>query len=154
MTKKYNDFMDDYRLARLSIQMTDAQLVKLHIKKLVENEIKNATTNFQFFYKTGEKDDGMKALMRVELEMIDAETHQAVVEAQVLYEGIFRSKNTIEKDSFEKFVRDQAIPQLLPYCRSILTMVSANLGVKPIELPTMDVIESMMMNQEDTEKKE
>lgn len=150
---KYDEYMKEYRLARLSAQMIDAKLVKLHIKKLVEEDIRKALTNFQFFYRIDESSKGIKGIMAVDIDVIDPDTRKNLIEAQVAYEGTFvNNTSDISEEEFKEFVEDQIIPQLLPYCRSILAMVSSHLGGKPIELPTMDVIQSMIRNQEDSEK--
>lgn len=150
---QYENYMKEYRLARLSVQMVDAKLVKLHIEKLVEEDIKETNTNFQFFYRTGKSDKGVKGLMLVDIEVTNPQNNENLIEAQVAYEGLFVSNDTsLKEEELEAFTKEQVIPQLLPYCRSIIAMVSAQLGGKPLELPTMDVIESIIQNQRDREK--
>lgn len=141
---------EQYQLAKMSVQMKEAQLVEFQIERVSEESAQNIQTNFQFFHRLESVQEKRKGTMLVELETYNRDTHHALVSAKVVYEGVFeRCDPAITDDELTEFSKIQTVPQLLPYCRSILTMVSAHLGGKPIELPTMDVIESIIQNKKD-----
>ena len=107
---QYENYMKEYRLARLSVQMVDAKLVKLHIEKLVEEDIKETNTNFQFFYRTGKSDKGVKGLMLVDIEVTNPQNNENLIEAQVAYEGLFVSNDTsMKEEELEAFTKEQVI---------------------------------------------
>lgn len=43
----------------------------------------------------------------------------------------------------------QVIPQLVPYARTVIASLSVQMGIQPITLPTMDIIQSLIKNADD-----
>ncbi|MGE9842163.1 hypothetical protein ACQQ91_09560, partial [Selenomonas bovis] len=77
-------------------------------------------------------------------------SHELVLPIEIKCIGNFslREGAHLGENEFMKQVELQLVPQLLPYVRETLSMVSTMSLAVPLILPTMDVIQSIRANKE------
>lgn len=141
--------MKTYQLARTDIQLVEASLESLTVNKLVNYDSTNLTHEFNFGVRMEVIDEKQRiAFLRTIVESISNESGEVHIEIETVHKGVFKSTILLDDETFNNFVEVQIVPQLLPYARTLISNISTEMGIKPIILPTMDIINSIMENTE------
>ncbi|WP_108308450.1 hypothetical protein [Metalysinibacillus jejuensis] len=68
---------------------------------------------------------------------------------ETIHKGNFQFPQDIKLELVEEFAHVQTVPQLISYARSHIQFVSSQMISEPIQLPTMDIIESLIQNADE-----
>lgn len=134
-------------LSKTSIQMIEASLERIHVDKLVLPDKQNDLYNdFNFGFRVNELDENeIEAFLKTTIHSYK-EDRTPVLKFEVTYRGRFVAITDIDSEEFRKFVEVQTVPQLLPYARAFISSMTVQMGLEPITLPTMDIIQSLVQN--------
>lgn len=138
--------IENYILAKNSIQLKDVKLEKMFFEKFEEPE-GNVTHDLNLGYKVDTIDQKIVGFFNCQIKSIDHKGKQVAI-IDIVYKGnyeiIDETKHSIEDGI--KFAELQTVPQLIPYCRSLILFLSSQMFDESIHLPTMDIIESLIKN--------
>lgn len=142
---------EKYVLAKTNVQLEEATLEKVHIEKYEEIS-GNKFYNEVSFGKRLEyiNDRNIAAYLRTVIKVRKQESDITALEIEIIYKGSFEGKEPESKEHLESWTDVQIVPQLLPYTRSIVASLTTHMGINPIFIPTMDVLESLKMNTEES----
>lgn len=151
---KQHEAIEKYLFSKTNIQLTTASLETLKVVK----HIPDITTNLHNEISFGKgmspvKNNEIEAFLRVLIESKSSWDGPTVIETEMIYKGVFQSKEQIESDDFINWTDVQVVPQLVPYARGLIASISTQMMIEPIILPTMDIIQSIIENEE-AEKEE
>lgn len=139
---------DAYVIAKNSIMMDTVTLESIQVNKETE-ELEGDYINEISLGKRTEyiNENEMDGYLKVELLCKKKESNDIELKLEVIHRGRFLSGNVIDRSKFEDWTEIQVVPQLLPYARSIITNITSHMGIPPITLPTMDILESIKINR-------
>ncbi|MCA1010375.1 protein-export chaperone SecB [Halobacillus halophilus] len=138
---------EDYKYSRMKIQMKNTYLEDVTIEKENE-ELEGDYINEITFQKKIElkEESSAKGYLRTQVKSRNLETDEVDVHIEVTYSGVFYSDDYMEPTALERWVDIQLVPQLLSYNRSLITSLTSQMDIEPINLPTVDVLESIGKN--------
>lgn len=147
--------IQDFVLSKTSIQMIEATLEESIVKKLHTPAMPaNLHNDLNFGYKVNEiSDNEISAYLKTTVTSATADG-EPVLELEVTYRGRFIAEPYVDEIDFKNFAEIQTVPQLMPYARAFIASLTTHMGIEPIILPTMDIIQSMIENaaSRDTEE--
>lgn len=140
------NWIDEYIISKTNVQLQEATLEELKINKISELN-SHIINELSFGYRLEDRENNeIVAFLKTKIEGKHHDTDETLLEIDCVYRGVFKTQSVINDEEFKKFVEMQAVPQLVPYVRALLTSLSAQMGIIPIVLPTMDIIESLKEN--------
>lgn len=149
---KQHEAIEKYLFSKTNIQLTSASLESVKVAKSNSDITTNLHNEISFGKRmSAVKDNGIEAFLKVNIESKSAWDGPEVLEIEVVYKGFFQSKENIKIDDFSNWVDVQVVPQLVPYARGLIASISTQMMVDPIVLPTMDIIQSIIENEEEKE---
>ena len=141
-------WQDAYVVAKTKTQLVKAVLDEIHISQEGKPE-QNMINELSFGYRVLEqKGKRVEAFLKVRVEGKSTGTGERLLDIDCVYKGIFERHEEDSDQNFIDFVEIQAVPSLVPYVRSLLAFLSAQMGITPIILPTMDIIQSLIDNSD------
>lgn len=136
-----------YKFSRTKIQMKAVNLEESNIFKRVEQVKGKYITGIQFGTRVEATNGRLAyAYLKATVELKDIETKDIAVGIDVVYKGRFETMEEINVEELKKWVDIQVVPQLLPYVRSYVTNTTSAMGIPPINIPTMDILETIKGN--------
>jgi preprotein translocase subunit SecB len=146
---------ENYKVSKMNFQMVEAFLEDVIVEKskdTLDDDYKNEV-NFETRYEqTG--DSEYKGFLKTTVLCRNEDTDAIELQIEVIYSGTFRTAEQLNEFQMDVLVDAQIVPQLLSYCRSIITHLTSLMGITPILLPTIDVIESLANNNQLTDDEE
>lgn len=138
--------LENYRIVANSIQLKSVRLYRLSVERKQESIGKEAKVrlNFKRSVKLKKGNNGRNELLiflETKFEEIGGNFTISFV-----YEGLVKSKEDIETDTFKDYAYQQVIPLLLPYARTTLTSLLMQMKLPGFEIPTIDVMQSRAAN--------
>lgn len=150
MSMDQQERYDSYVLARTSVQLVKATLEKVKLDKFKEISGNEYYNEISFGKRLEFIDDKtINAQFRTVIKVREKVSDDCVLEIEVIYKGFFVAKESLSKEQLESWTDVQTVPQLLPYTRSTIALLTAHMGINTIFIPTMDVLESFKMNHEE-----
>ena len=152
MDQEQQSIFDAYKFSRHMIQMTDARIIGCDF----ENKkpfLGEPSYHIKFFLKRGVKlvtSNLCHGFLYAQINVFSKTSHELVLPIEIKCIGNFslREGAQLGENEFVKQVELQLVPQLLPYVREALSMVSTMSLAVPLILPTMGVIQSIRANKE------
>jgi preprotein translocase subunit SecB len=136
---------EEYELIRSKVQLTNACLHELSVKRLSGNDNR---LNLRVFYShDNHNGNNLDIFMKVEINFIDV----GPFELSCVYKGELKSSEDLEKDEFIKFAEIHTVPFLLPYVRECVSSTLAQMQLPTYTLPTIDILNSMSSNNDEDE---
>ncbi|HEF5063589.1 TPA: protein-export chaperone SecB [Bacillus cereus] len=136
-----------YKFSRTNIQMKAVSLEEASVFKKIEQVKGKYITGINFGKHVEVKTATIAfAYLKTDVELRDPETEEIVVGIEVVYKGRFEANEEMEKQEFEQWVDVQVVPQLLPYVRSYVTNTTSAMAIPQINIPTMDILETIKKN--------
>lgn len=142
-----NQAIEEFVLSKTAVQMVEATLEENSVEKLCSTDTAVELHNdLNFSYKVNDiLENEIEAFMKTTI-IASKNDGMSVIKLEVTYRGKFTTDSTIDDEDFRKFVEIQTVPQLLPYARTFISSLTAHMGIEPIVLPTMDIIQSLIEN--------
>ena len=140
-------FIKKYVVAKNSIQLINVSLEQSQFNK-VGFITENLQHNLSFGYQVKVENREVFGFLKTNVESINSNGEKAL-EVQTIHKGEFQFSEDITLELAEEFAHVQSVPQLISYARSHIQFVSSQMLSEPIQLPTMDIIESLMQNTEE-----
>mgnify|MGYP001350155078 FL=1 len=135
-------------MAKTKIQMVEASLEDLRIRKLTDRLQGDYTNDISLGIKTETLDDcNIKGFLKTTVNCINMQTKNVDLEISVIYSGLFNTVEDMNEEEFQNWVEAQIVPQLISYTRSVISHITSLMVIPPIVLPTMDVIQSLQENE-------
>ncbi|GAA0431840.1 hypothetical protein GCM10008983_05550 [Lentibacillus halophilus] len=135
-----------YKMAKKNFKMTNAFLEDVTVEKYQDIPVGGGVNEVSFGKRYDKIDDQYKGFLKTTILCRDNNTNEVVMKIEVVYSGVFESTG-LGQAEMEEYVEAQIVPQLLSYARSIITHLTSLMSIPPIQLPTMDVIQSLYNNQ-------
>ncbi|WP_342576452.1 protein-export chaperone SecB [Paenibacillus sp. FSL M8-0142] len=142
-----------YRLIRFNIQLEEVELLKMECEKF---DVLNITDEpvplkLNLEVRSSLKNDSfVEVFLRV---TIDFDENKPFF-VRVVYKGVFSQNGTLNEEDFRSQAEDQAVPLLLPYVREYVSDAISRMGYSPYYLPTMDVLQSLSNNKQNSQNEE
>lgn len=145
--------IENFVLSKTAVQMAEAVLEENAVEKFISfTQLDSLVNDLNFGYRIEVAVGGeIYAYMKTTIVSREKDGTMAL-KISVTYRGKFIAVSEVDEKDFEEFVEIQTIPQLLPYTRSFITSLTAYMGLEPIILPTMDIIQSLIDNSTDDEE--
>ena len=138
-----------FQFAKHTIQLVDAMLMEVQAGQVEPKKVMKLHYQMEFSYHHEEKDDRTAyGFMRARLQGCDIETDEPKCEFNVVYRGEFVSLEPIAQEEFNDMLDLLVVPQLMPYVRSAICNISGWMTILPVNIPTMDIIESLYQSEE------
>lgn len=140
-------FIKKYVVAKNSIQLVNVSLEQSQFNKvgLITEKFQH---NLSFGYQVKVENDKVYGFLKTNVESINS-NDEIALEIQTIHKGEFQFSTDIKLELVEEFAHVQTVPQLISYARSHIQFVSSQMILEPIQLPTMDIIESLIQNSEE-----
>lgn len=143
---------NEYKSAKHVIQLEKVNLEKSFVEKLIEStESEILHNDVEFSFKINKIDNiSAFAYLKTIIKTLKPSTDEIILTAEVIYKGQFSLVKPDKDITFEdivNFIEIQVVPQLIPYTRAHLLTVTSQMLKEPINLPTLDIIESMLANK-------
>lgn len=137
----------EYRIAANAIQLLDVRLKDVEITSKEDVQVGDEKANVSIKFKRG-------------VEEVDSDTAYGVLEVHFfektdLFSVKFKYLGTIKKlsesietEKFLSYANKQVVPLLLPYARVKLSQFLLDMKLPNFEIPTIDVINSIRINND------
>jgi len=146
---------NEYVISKTMIQLEDASLEGVTIFKKEEVIKMPLYNDLSFSFKVGEiQDNRITAFFKTVIDCKTPGNDGNSISIECIYRGAFVTNEEIPASDFTEFVEVQTVPQLVPYARSLIASLSAQMNIDPIILPTMDIIQSLIKNARNEESEE
>lgn len=139
---------EEYKIARDSIQLTDAYVKKCSFSREYEFKGQQKSSIGLSLYpgldiiKENKYTGNLKATIDVK------QDEHRIAEIVVVVEGNFQVvKNELNSDEVVSRIKLQLVPQLLPYVRSAVSNIGVMMGIHMQQLPTMDILRSIQLSK-------
>lgn len=139
-----------YKLSRANIQLKKTSLESINVVKIREfqqmdyiNEL-GIGRRLEFI-----SDKEIDGFLRTSITIKEKNTKDKYLQIEAVYKGRFEAKDSISREQLEQWTKIQIVPLLLPYARSIISLVTSHMSIGPIVIPTMDILESITSNEDD-----
>ena len=142
------NYLDEYLFSRHKVQLVEASLIEVHVEKIA-NEITGSHSNQFNLRKKIEFNDGQYCgFLKVELTSKNSDTKETAFTILMVYKGVFANEGekSFSNDEMIKMIDNQLVAQLYPFVRGSMATISAFMNVPTIVLPTIDVVNSMSLN--------
>lgn len=140
-------FIKKYVVAKNSIQLVNVSLEESQFKK-VGLTTENLQHSLSFGYQVKIENGKVFGFLKTNVESINS-NGKIVLEVQTIHKGEFQFSEDIKIELVQEFAHIQTVPQLISYARSHIQFVSSQMISEPIQLPTMDIIESLIQNADE-----
>lgn len=145
----------EYVISKTMIQLEEASLEGLTILKAEKEIIMPLYNDLSFGFKVSEVENNrITVFFKTVIDCKTLGSDENSISIECIYRGVFVSNEEINASDFTEFVEIQTVPQLVPYVRSLITSLSAQMNMDPIILPTMDIIQSLIKNARHEESEE
>ncbi len=146
---------EEYKLARNSIQLTDAYIIDIKMNRLADqwgtrSKLSVGLAKRQEYITEGHA----VAYLNADISVVDEDTSDVILNLLITCRGEFKSVETISQEKLTQFVDIQTVPQLFPYVRGAVSTLSAMMAIPVINLPTIDVIKSIRINRDNNQQEE
>lgn len=146
---------EEYKLARNSIQLTDAYIIDIKMSRLanqwgIRSNLSVGLARRQEYITEGHA----VAYLNADISVVDEDTNETILELLITCRGEFKTVEQISQDQLTQFVDIQTVPQLFPYVRGSVSTLSAMMSIPVINLPTIDIIKSIRINRENNQLEE
>lgn len=141
----FEDTFEYYKLIKYHVQLLDISLVELICKQSEESEDEKLNLRVRLATKSlivSEKK--VEVFLRVNLDF----EKSGPFDIQVEYKGVCETSEDITDEELENQAKDLTVSLLLPYARECISTTMNRMGISPILLPTMDILNSMAANSE------
>lgn len=140
-------FIKKYVVAKNSIQLIEVSLEQSQFNKvgLITEKLQH---NLSFSYQVKVENEKVYGFLKTNVESINSNGEIALV-VETIHKGSFQFPQDIKLELVEEFAHVQTVPQLISYARSHIQFVSSQMISEPIQLPTMDIIESLIQNADE-----
>lgn len=146
-----NDLFKEYKLAKHNVQLMEAILVSLQTKRNEEDFGAELTFAMNFSYRFELiSETTAYGFLRTMMQGRDRKTEEERCEFFVEHRGTFECREPLSPDDFRQFLDIQVVPQLLPYARTTISQVSGWFDIPTVNLPTMDIIQSLLENEQES----
>lgn len=148
--ERENPIYNEYKIARDSIQLTDAYVFQCQAKRFADMspETQYALETQVGYAQERISDSTLNGYIKVVISVLIKEEEQKAAELSVECKGIFRiMEEGMSPEEQENRIKLQIVPQLLPYVRSAMSNLSSMLHIAPVTLPTMDILKSIQQNR-------
>ncbi len=141
-TNEYNLYIT----SKTKIQMIEATLEEIYTKKFYDLG-EECLTEIQFGTRIEINDERTTfAYLKTEVRVSNRGVQEPGIVTEIIYKGKFETSEQLDKFQFENWVDVQIVPQLLPYARVMISNLTNSMGVPPVNLPTIDVLETIKIN--------
>ncbi len=138
-----------YKMAKMEIQLEEVYLEEVNIDRKSDLESTEYINEIQFSKRIDPIDESSsKGYLKTDVLCRNSTTNNIDIEISVVYSGVFKALASLDKSQLESFIDVQLVPQLLSYSRTLITNLTSQMDIPPIQLPTMDVLESLKENDE------
>lgn len=138
-----------YSTSKTNIQMEKAELEEIHTSvnyKLSEECI----TEVQFGTRIDVLDEKETiGYLKTQVQVYNRGESEPGIILDIIYKGTFKSYENLNKFQVESWVDVQLVPQLLPYTRVLISNVTSLMNITPVTLPTIDILETIKMNDQE-----
>lgn len=150
MQQEKESIYDAYKFSRHIIQMKDARIIECNFENR-KPFLSEQSFNIKFSLKRNVKlisPNLCHGFLNAQIHIVSKKDNELIMPISIKSVGSFSlvKEENLEDDEFVKQVSLQLVPQLLPYIRESLSMISAISLAVPIILPTMDIIQSIRVN--------
>lgn len=140
-------FIKKYVVAKNSIQLVNVTLEQSQFNKIgvITEKLQHSLS---FGYQVKVENTKVYGLLKTNIESINS-NGEIALEVQTIHKGEFEFSEDIKLELAEEFAHVQTVPQLISYARSHIQFISSQMISDPIQLPTMDIIESLIQNADE-----
>lgn len=146
MNEQQKAVYEEYKWARSSVQLTSVCVTEMNVKKNIDDVIRGSELKINILKRAEIGQEQNTGYVKFHIEIIDKKTNNIAVEIDITCKGLFEFNSNIESTEYEKIIDIQVVPQLYPFIRSAVNMLSSMMEIPTIILPTIDIINGLINN--------
>lgn len=142
------------KLIKHPIQLINVEMIKCNINKNISEDISfndiNLKINLQASGEISERDSRTGyTFLEITIQTNSEEGKESPFYINIAYRGTCKIENKYDINddniyaSYNKFLETQALKLLFPYIRTVVDELMIKMDLKPIKLPTIDVIQTI-----------